>query len=1277
MAATITATATRITISGTYKAFTSTTGSTTTVINYNTGDAPAAGDAGRFLMWKNTVGATGTWEIRYIVSATTTTVTVGDGGFSSAPGSGESFVISTNLADIKTAVTASVTVNGNQYSFGARDWNLTSAAFLADVDKSLYMVPAFGANTDVKWPIADSCAVQFGRLNGGEANNSTETTRGCHLTFAKTGNFNGHVYSSTNTRSNTGPVINYYGCLVESTVPSPADYLFQRMLGPTRFIGCVFDGPMGGRFYHEASEWVACRMSGNDSQFPAWSIGATFTRSIDDIVFYDGLAAMKNYQTFGGVVRNTTFASSLISVFYVNGSTGSVFDFIDCTTFTDAQINDNDPVTSLGVINQYKSINYTVADTAGSALSGVLVACYDTAGTLQSTIKTSVAGVVPEILTKFFIWTDNSPSVTKSPFTIRTRKYGYVYQDINSTVSDPIKQQNRLATNSVTVLSESAAAALTGIAINFTSKTVTVTASHTMSEIYDYCQSQLALSANMNRTEFIKTTDGNVFTFETNWDLILGANGDITSAAGKIVVFSGTGDLKLNDAGNTIDGLTINGPLNLGAGISTLTDLTISTTTNFSISGTYTLNRCNLNVVTNSSGGTVVLEIDSNTAITTNTGPNITINAPTGSILFTELVASSQVVVFETGTQTEVFRTNSSGTSENVTPLTAGTYDYTVMKAGYTPIRVTGIVITDTLVSALINQVEDRAYVASSGLTYGTTASLSGTEFDVTVPTTVQNWYSFWIEAWITEGDLTNTKFPIVTFGSQSFTLRYDYEFSAGSIQYLSRDGFRYVSTNGDVTTKYCAILSSGVLTGSQAEYYFVISDGVIDAQNTGNVDQVIKFFGDATHGDFDYSAYLDFKVQTNGYREAIFSVTGTYGTLEETLYVISLPQIAIDITTGNPSISGVTVTDNSASPISWDAGNGTKDYSITITDANSNSAENILRWLNYNLSLDATFEGYDPFQWPEMVLKNGSSYETIMGELHLVGGDVDCGVRVIDGSGNPHPGFTRFQSDDGTYGIPPTYNNLNITNIEDGSRLWIYNATTDTEMFNAIISGTTYSDTYTEGVEYTNGDVINIRVTYQSGVTAKLCYFTTAIAGAAGWSASVSQVDDEVYNFNAIDGSLVTGFVADYAETEIDVTVASDFYATNMYAWVIYNLTTEDGIRSFCNAVTALDTANIRINVASANAYIDNTTATNIKQLDNIRIFRSDGAYPVKSSGGGGIDIVWRDKVYIAETGVSGLTPAESAQLNLIATVDSNLEIINNGVKKASKLIPHNTNIV
>lgn len=56
--ANITTTSTRITISGTY-----TTGNTSTVIQYSSGDAPVSGDADRFLMWKNNTLQTDNREV--------------------------------------------------------------------------------------------------------------------------------------------------------------------------------------------------------------------------------------------------------------------------------------------------------------------------------------------------------------------------------------------------------------------------------------------------------------------------------------------------------------------------------------------------------------------------------------------------------------------------------------------------------------------------------------------------------------------------------------------------------------------------------------------------------------------------------------------------------------------------------------------------------------------------------------------------------------------------------------------------------------------------------------------------------------------------------------------------------------------------------------------------------------------------------------------------------------------------------------------------------------
>lgn len=50
--------------------------------------------------------------------------------------------------------------------------------------------------------------------------------------------------------------------------------------------------------------------------------------------------------------------------------------------------------------------------------------------------------------------------------------------------------------------------------------------------------------------------------------------------------------------------------------------------------------------------------------------------------------------------------------------------------------------------------------------------------------------------------------------------------------------------------------------------------------------------------------------------------------------------------------------------------------------------------------------------------------------------------------------------------------------------------------------------------------------------------------------------------------------------------------------------------------------------------------------------------------------------EIRIIETGVSGLTPTESAQLANIDTIEINQEVINVGVQKSSILIPHNTNL-
>ena len=73
---------------------------------------------------------------------------------------------------------------------------------------------------------------------------------------------------------------------------------------------------------------------------------------------------------------------------------------------------------------------------------------------------------------------------------------------------------------------------------------------------------------------------------------------------------------------------------------------------------------------------------------------------------------------------------------------------------------------------------------------------------------------------------------------------------------------------------------------------------------------------------------------------------------------------------------------------------------------------------------------------------------------------------------------------------------------------------------------------------------------------------------------------------------------------------------------------------------------------------YLNNNTSTNIKQIDNVRLFKSDNSYPVRepTTGGGGIDVNWRNTVYPVGLGdlenkVQNLVNAENADIFVTPT--------------------------
>jgi hypothetical protein len=84
--------------------------------------------------------------------------------------------------------------------------------------------------------------------------------------------------------------------------------------------------------------------------------------------------------------------------------------------------------------------------------------------------------------------------------------------------------------NNFVVANESTAGSYTGITVNGSAETITVSSNHTLQEVYDYCNWWAAQSANMQYDMPISTADGSTFTLAAGWSMtVTGAGVEVSS----------------------------------------------------------------------------------------------------------------------------------------------------------------------------------------------------------------------------------------------------------------------------------------------------------------------------------------------------------------------------------------------------------------------------------------------------------------------------------------------------------------------------------------------------------------------------------------------------------------------------------------------------------------------------------------------------------------------------------------------------------------------------
>ena len=907
----------------------------------------------------------------------------------------------------------------------------------------------------------------------------------------------------------------------------------------------------------------------------------------------------------------------------------------------------------------------TLLDEVGNAIQDVRVYLEDGQGSQRLNALTNVDGH-PTGLTTFqhSTWI-GATKTDRASHILRSRKYGKYYFSGARTAVANSNESIRLNDNPNTTLTEASAYAQTGISIDGVAKTITITDSTlTASNIYDYAQAWAVQPVNMQYDEPLSTLNGESFTMPTGWVMVIS---------------------------NSIQGgITITGDVKLLSNVS-LTSHNISGTLTFTVSGTYLINESSITEVVNTSGGAVTLNTNGGLNVTTNTGPNITINIPviyTG-ISFTGLQSGSQVRIYTTGTTSYVANNDSTGTSYDWNPeyVSDQIVDYTIYKANYVPIRVTGVTLGNTITNVAVQQKVDRAYQSGVTFVYGTDGDYTVNTFNVSKIMTVQQYYSAMIDAWIAQATLKNTRFPITPNGGNSFSFD-DCTINESQFETkLYRDGVRV--TSGGVVTDMWAAIWTNLPSSDTAEIQQISGASFTDipqvgirkgwnapsGTQSGTVDMLLKIYGGS--GTLDYTDYLVIEYAVAGKYQGRVVAHDTYSPLQDELYVLPVAPTIAPIPDTDPALVNPPTIEfaSNGTPVSWKGYN----WYITIKDsAVGNSGADIANWFNYHIreQNDSLFEGKDPFNYWDCIRDNGAKWKTIRGILWGDYGDTEVGVRVVDTNYEPHPDFNSMIANDGSEYVPPVLSLMTINNLPNNGtqRLRIYNNTKNNEVANLSSIGTTYNQSYTDGdINFaSSGDSLTIWFTelYTDATpTNTLKYFKTPITVSDGGftiDANDYLQSDSVYEINNISGASQDGifspsYDADGEKDYIVMDTNTDFSVVGMYAYYCYLLNTQQGIYELWDGITAIDTANYRNNTSVVEILLDESLGF-VKQTDSARYFRDDDTRPAidPTTGGNGIEVNWRNPVFAYDGGGGGFTATDRAN---IAAIDSKVVVVDNVV--------------
>lgn len=133
---------------------------------------------------------------------------------------------------------------------------------------------------------------------------------------------------------------------------------------------------------------------------------------------------------------------------------------------------------------------------------------------------------------------------------------------------------------------------------------------------------------------------------------------------------------------------------------------------------------------------------------------------------------------------------------------------------------------------------------------------------------TLQAVYSFCKEEWKNDANLIKFPFPFTSITEEQFELISGWDFKDATTRGLIRDaGYALKDGSGASLEEYANITSLGAFNAGTDQAYFLQVDGGAPTDFTfaAEINEAIKVFGDATHGNFDRRGYLKVYLREQG----------------------------------------------------------------------------------------------------------------------------------------------------------------------------------------------------------------------------------------------------------------------------------------------------------------------------------------------------------------------------------------------------------------------------